>query len=176
VTEELDRQVRLALRHRRRSRIVPIFLVVFAIGASACAYLWVTYADQLRAEVSDTPLATGSTIATNGKQPLSRADFDTFERQTADSFHSTAGNLEVQKADLKRLSDQVTDLAGKVDALRNAAATGPTLAPIQNSISAQPAVRRSAAIAPRKKPQGPKAPGPISIGGAPLPPATAPDR
>jgi hypothetical protein len=177
VTDELDRQVRVALQRRRRSRIVPIALIVFAISASGCAYLWVTYGDQLRTAVFATAPATGSAAATTGEQSVNRADFDTFERQTAGSFQSAAASLEAQKADLKKLSGLVADLAAKVDALRNAAATAPTSAPIQNSISAQPvASPRSAAITPRKTPQGPKSPGPISVGGAPLPPAPSPDR
>jgi hypothetical protein len=174
VTEELDHQARPVL-HRRRSRIVPVALIVFALSASACIYLWVTYGDQLGTAVFATPPGTGSAFDTSGKQPVGRAEFDTFVRQMADSLQSTAGNLEVQKADLKRLSDQVADLAAKVDVLRNAAA--PTSAPIQNSISAQPVVPpQSAATASRTKPQGPKSPGPTSVGGAPLPPATAPVR
>jgi cytoskeletal protein RodZ len=171
VTDELDRQVRVALQRRRRSRIVPIALIVFAISASGCAYLWVTYGDQLRTAVFATPPATGSAVATSGEQSVSRADFDTFERQTAGSFQSTVESLEAQKADLKKLSSLVADLAAKVDTLRNAAATTPASASIQNSISPQPVASPGSAVAPRKKPQGPKSPGPISVGGAPLPPA-----
>ena len=165
MTEELDHQVREALRHRRRSPIVPIVLIVFAIGAGLCAYLWVTYGDQLRTAVSATSTVAGA--ATEKEQPVTRADFDRSERQTADSLQSMASSLEAQKADLKGLSDMVADLAAKVDALRNAAAA-----------SAQPAVvpPPPSVIAPRKKPQGPKKPGPISVGGAPLPPAPASDR
>jgi hypothetical protein len=173
VTEELDHQVRLALRHRRRSRIVPVALILFAISASACAYLWVTYGDQLRTTVFATPPATGSAAATSGDPPVSRADFDSFKRETTDSVQSMLNSLEAQKAELKRLSDQAVDLQAKVDALRNAAATASTSAPIQNSNVVPP---RSAAIAPRKKPQGPKSAGSISVGGAPLSPATAPNR
>ena len=174
MTEELDQQVREALQRRRRSRIVPIALVVFAVGASACAYLWVNYGDQVRTAMFAIPPATGSTVAASGEQPVSRADFDSFERQTADSVHSATQNLESQKADLEKLSGQVADLVAKVDALRNAVATIPASPQIQNSISVPPVSQpRPAAIAQRKKPQAPKA-GPISVGGAPLPPA--PDR
>jgi hypothetical protein len=177
VTDELDHQVRVALQRRRRSRIVPIALIVFAISAVGCAYLWVTYGDQLRTAVFATPPATGSAVAASGEQPVSRADFDSFERQTAGSFQSAVESLEAQKADLKKLSDQVADLAAKVDALRNVAAPTPASASSQNSISPQqPVASPRSAVAPRKKPQGPKSPGPISVGGAPLPPTPSPDR
>jgi hypothetical protein len=168
VTDELDHQIRLALRRRRRSPIVPIALVVFAISV-ACACLWANYGDELRT-VFAMPPAIGLAEA-SGEQPVSRADFDTFQRQTTDSLQSTAENLEAQKADLKRLSDQVADLGAKVDALRSAPATAPASPPIRNSIPAQPVIPpRSAAIAQRRKPQVPKPTGPISVGGAPLPP------
>jgi hypothetical protein len=88
VTDELDQRVREAPQRRRRSRIVPIALIVFAVGASACAYLWVNYGDQVRTAVFATPSTTGSTVAVDGEQPVSRPDFDSFERQTADSIHS----------------------------------------------------------------------------------------
>jgi cytoskeletal protein RodZ len=170
VTDELDQQVRKALqRPRRRSRNVPIALIVFAVGASACAYLWVNYGDQVRAVLIQPP-STSSTVATDGQQSVSRADFDTFQRQTADSIHSATENLETQKADLEKLSGRVADLAAKVDALRNAAATAPASPTIQNSNSAAPPVGRPrpAIVAQRKKPQASKG-GPISVGGAPLP-------
>jgi hypothetical protein len=95
VTEELDHQVREALRHRRRSPIVPIVLIVFAIGAGVCAYLWVTYGDDFRTAVFATP--TGATAPAGKEQPVTRADFDRSERQTADSLRSMANSLEAQK-------------------------------------------------------------------------------
>jgi cytoskeletal protein RodZ len=176
VTDELDQQVRKALqRPRRRSRVVPIALIVFAICASACAYLWVDYGDQVRGLLAQPP-ATSSTVAADGQQPVSRADFETLQRQTADSIHAATANLEAQKADLEKLSGRVADLVAKVDALRNAAATAPASPPIQNSSSAPPVGRsRPAIVAQRKKPQAPKG-GPISVGGAPLPPAPLIDR
>jgi hypothetical protein len=79
VTDELDQQVRKALqRPRRRSRVVPIALIVFAICASACAYLWVDYGDQVRGLLAQPP-ATSSTVAADGQQPVSRADFETLQ-------------------------------------------------------------------------------------------------
>ena len=173
MTEELDHQVRLALRRRRRSRVVPVALILFAIGGSACAYLWVNHGDQVRTAMFAQPPATSSTIAASGGQSVSRADFDSFQRQTADSIRSATEKLDGQKADLEKLSGQVADLTAKVDALRNATATAPTSAPMQNSTVVPP---RSAAITPRKKPQDPKSAGSISVGGAPLPLATAPNR
>ena len=169
VTDELDQQVREALKRRRRSRVTPIVLIVLAVIASACAFLWRNYGDQVRTAMFAMPPATGSTVAASGEQPVvGRADFDSFERQTANSIRSTTQNLEAQKADMEKLSGQVADLAAKVDALRNAVATAPASPPIRNSISAPPVgLQRPAATTEHKKPQAPKA-GPISVGGAPL--------
>jgi len=164
VTDELDHQVRKALRRRRRSRLFPIAVIVFAVCATACAYLWVNYGTQTRTAVFATPQAIDPMTA-RGEPSVRRADFDAFERQTTDSLRSATENLEAQRADLKTLSDQVTDLAAKVDALRNAAATAPASPPI-----AQPVVPpRPARIAQRKKSQAPKSDGRVSVGGAPLP-------
>jgi hypothetical protein len=153
--DELDQQVRTALGRRRRSRMFPIALIVFTICAGACAYLWVDHGAQIRTAIFATLPAT-SPAAASGEQPVSRADFDTFQRQTADALQSAIENLEAQKADLKKLSDQMTDLATKVDALRNAEATAPISPPVKNSISAQPVVPpRPPALAQSKKPQAP---------------------
>jgi hypothetical protein len=176
MTDELDRQVRTALRRRRRSRMFPIALIVFAICAGTSAYLWINHGNQVRTANFATPQATGPAAAI-GEQSVSRADFDIFQRQTADALHSASENLEAQKADLKKLSDQITDLVAKVDALRNAEATAPISPPVKNSISAQPVVPpRPAALAQGKKPQAPRPTGSISVGGAPLPIAPPSDR
>jgi hypothetical protein len=131
--------------------------------------------DQLRERIQTAVLATPQVTdptAVSVEQSVSCADFDAFERQMTNSLRSGAESLEAQKADLKTLSDQVIDLAAKVDALRNATATAP-IAPIQNSISGQPVVPpRPAAIGKR----APKPTRPISVGGAPLPIVPPPDR
>jgi cytoskeletal protein RodZ len=171
VTDELDDQVRKALRSRRRSRLFPIAVIVFAVCATACAYLWVNYGTQIRIAVFATPQATDPTTA-RSEPSVGRADFDTFERQTTDSLRSASENLEAQKAALKTLSDQVTDLVAKVDALRNAAATAPASPPIAQTVVPP----RPATIVQRKKPQAPKSAGRVSVGGAPLPIAPPSDR
>lgn len=163
MTDELDDQVRMALQRRRRRPMVPIVVIMFGIIASACAYLWVNYGDQVRTAVFATSPATASKVASD-QEPVSRPDFDAFERQTADSLQSAAENLEAQKADLKRLADEVAALSAKVDALQSATSS------ISAQTSVAPAVPpRPATIVPRRKPPASKSTGPISVGGAPLP-------
>lgn len=160
MTEELDRQIRPVLRRRRGSRLVPVGVVVFAVIASACAYAWVNYGDQVRTAEFGEPATTAPETA-GGEGPVSRADFDAFRQQTADSLRSTLEGLDAQKADMKRLSDQLAALSAKVDAQQGAAASIPVQAPI--------VAATTPAIVQRKKPLAPKPSGPISIGGAPLP-------
>ena len=171
MTDGLDHQIRMALRRRRRSRPLPIAIIVFAICATACAYLWVKYGAQIQTAVLASPQATDPTTA-GVEQSVSRADFDTFKRQTTDSLRSATENLEAQKADLKTLSDKVTDLVSKVDALQNSAAISPAPPPIAQTVVAP----RPAPIAQRKKPQAPKSTGRVSVGGAPLPIAPPSNR
>jgi hypothetical protein len=176
VTDELDQQVREALqRPRRRSRIVPIFLIVFAIGASACAYLWLNYGDQVRTALFAIPRATGSPVAASEGQPVSRTDFEAFARPTTDTLQSMTVRLDAQQAGLKRLADQVAALSAKVETMQSATSSIPARTPI--ILAATPVVPpQPAAIAQRRKPPAPKFAGQISVGGAPLPPAPLLDR
>jgi uncharacterized membrane protein len=168
VTDELDHNVRTAMRRRKWPRIFPIAVILFVICACACGYLWVNRGNQMRTAAFATPQAAASTAA-GGEQPVSRANLDAFKRQTFESMRSATENLEAQKADMKKLSDQVTDLVAKVDALRDAKATAPASQPIKTLISGQPVVP------PRRK-HASKSTGPISVGGAPLPIAPPSDR
>src|SRR5271156_3825148 len=63
--------------------------------------------DQIRTAVFAIPSATSSTVAASGEQLVNRADFDAFERQTADTLQSMTAHLDAQQADLKALADQV---------------------------------------------------------------------
>jgi hypothetical protein len=162
----------MALRRQRRSRLFPIAVIVFAVCATACAYLWVNHSAQIRTAVFFAKPQTSDPTAASGEPSVSRTDFDSFERQTADSLRSTAENLEAQEADLKTLSDQVADLAAKIDALRNAVATAPVLSPTAQAVVPP----RPATTVQRKQPQAPKPASRASVGGAPLPIAPPSDR
>jgi hypothetical protein len=169
VTDELDQKVRSALQRRRRSRTVPILIILCAVVGSACAYLWVNFGDQVRPAIFGMPSATGSTVAASEEKPISRGDFEAFERPILDTLHSVTARLDAQQADLKKLADQVAGLSAKVETVPAATAVLPAqtaVAPI-----AAPAPPRPPTVAQRKKPTAPRTPsGAISTGGAPLPP------
>jgi hypothetical protein len=132
-----------------------------------CAYLWVNFGDQVRTAVFGIPPATGSTVTASAEQPVSRADFEAFERPTLDTLQSITARLDAQQADLKRLADQVAGLSAKVETLQGATSALPAqtaVAPV-----AEPVPPRPPTVAQRRKPAAPTMPsGPISTGGAPL--------
>jgi len=146
-----------------------------AIGGTS-GYLWLNYDSLARLAFADrssaAPQVDGSDTGVTQK------DFEAFRRKMADSLRSTTEDMDAQKADLKKLSDQVTALATKIDALQSSApATGSRSAPAELLPGSQPvAAARSPVIAARKKPPAPKTTGPISVGGAPLPPPPTSDR
>ena len=99
-------------------------------------------------------------------------DFQSFQRQTADSLQAAAQDLAAKKADLKSLSDPVSALTAKIDAWRAGPGTGALSAPTELQPGSEPPAARAPVIAARKKTSAPKPPGgSISVGGAPLPAA-----
>ena len=158
---QLDRQPFL---HRRgMAPRVLISVGVLAVIAGAFAYVWLNDDGLVQAISSAAQPAAGPVVASD-EETVNLRDFQSFQRQTSDSLQSVAQGIAAQKADLNRLSDQVSALSAKIDALQSAAA------PPQPAVPPQPPV-----TAARKKPPAPKTTGPISVGGAPLPP-TPPDN
>jgi cell division protein FtsB len=99
-------------------------------------------------------------------QPVALKDLQALQQQLAGSLQSNAQLLTGQQAEIKRLSDQVSALVAKVDALEHPPAQAS--APASASPAPTPA---PVAAAPRKRPAAPKTPAGISVGGAPLPSA-----
>jgi len=93
------------------------------------------------------------------------SDLQALQQQVAGSVQSTERLLAAQQAEIKRLSDQVVALSGKLDLLQR------PLASAQAALPA-PAPKPVAAAKP-KKPAPVQSTGAISTGGAPLP-ASAP--
>jgi uncharacterized coiled-coil protein SlyX len=158
---QLDQQPTL---HRRG--VAPSVLVsvgVLAVIAGAFAYVWLND-DGLVQAISSAAQPAAVPVVASDEETVNLKDFQSFQRKNADSLQSAAQDIAAQKADLNRLSDQVSALSAKIDALQSAAA------PPQPAVLPQPPV-----TAARKKPTAPKTTGPISVGGAPLPP-TPPDK
>jgi hypothetical protein len=151
-----DQQPILQQRGRSGLRALKA-VVVLAVIATVAAYLWVNYGDLVQ-PASGTAQPAVAPVVADGEEPATEKDFEALKRQVGKSLQTTLEDIDAQKADLKKLSDQVAALSAKIDALQNAAR--PTPQPV--------APARPPAVATRKKPPAPKTPGPISIGGAPL--------
>jgi uncharacterized coiled-coil protein SlyX len=144
-----------------RTRWLPIAIVAgLAVLAVASALLWNVWGDGLPALPSFTSAPAPAPAAVPDKA-VGLKDLEALQQQIAATTQSTAQSVAAQQAEIKRLSDQVSALAAKIEQLQNPApsAQAPALAPPP---PATPAARkRPAAATP--------APG-ISVGGAPLPP------
>jgi hypothetical protein len=157
--------------------VVPASVIVFALIATAGAYTWVNYGDQFRVTGTAEPAAPIAESAA-GEAPVSREEFDLFKRQTADALRSITETKADDKTVLLKLTDDLSALVARIDALQRASATAPPPAPpsSRNLVPVEPvASPRPGVVAQRRKPPTPKPTGPISVGGAPLPPLS-PDR
>ena len=148
----------------QRRHWIPIAVVaVLAVFAVTSALLWQVWGYGLPSLPSFSSV-TAPAPAEVPDKTVGLKEFEALQQQIAASAQSTAQSIAAQQAEIKRLSDQVSALAAKIEQLQNpapsaqaTAATPPPTAP------AAPAARRRPAAAP-KQPSG------ISVGGAPLPP------
>jgi len=131
----------------------------------ASAVLWRAWDDTLSFPSFASLAAPGAAPATApaevADKPVGSKEFRAAQQQVAGSLQATAQLVAAQQAEIKRLSDQVSALTAKIDALQNPAASA------QAAVPPPP----PAPAAARKKPAAaPKQPPGISVGGAPLPP------
>jgi uncharacterized protein HemX len=142
----------------RRSVLSTLVVVLLLAGTgSGSALLWRAYGNG--AAFPFFTSAADKAVATADK-PVRLNDFQAFQQQMTGSMQSTQQLLTAQQTEIKRLSDQVSALGGKLDLLQRpvAAAQGALAAPAP----------KPAAPAPKKKPPEAKPAGAISTGGAPV--------
>jgi len=143
-----------------------ILIVALLMGTgSGSALLWRTFGGG-----PILPPLTSTSVASAEKQP-GQGDLEALRQQITGSIQSTQQLVVAQQAEIKRLSDQVSALQGKLDLLQR---------PVTSAQAAMPAaVPKTVAPAPKKKSDVVKpvaakpvevkpTPGPISTGGAPL--------
>ena len=169
MTDDLDRQVREALKRRRGSPRVLLYVCILAAFGGTSGYLWLNYDSLVKLAFAERSSAAPEVDSSD--TGVTQKDFEALKRQMAESTRSTIEDMDAQKADLKKLSDQVTALAAKIDALQSSKpATDSLSAPAELRPELKPAApARAPFIAARKKPHAPKTTGGISVGGAPLP-------
>jgi uncharacterized coiled-coil protein SlyX len=156
--DDVDYQTR---QKPERRRWVPIAVVAgLAMFGAAAALLWHAWSNGLPALPSFTSItAPGAAPADVPDKTVGLRDFQAFQQQVTATMQSTAQLVAAQQAEIKRLSDQVSALAAKIDALQAPAAPAQAAAPV-------PPPPPPAA---RKRPAAAKLPPGISTGGAPLP-------
>jgi hypothetical protein len=167
VADELNQENELApklISHKRKGRVPGALVIAAALATIAvgAGYLWLNY-DRLVALYVAQPVAApavGITIDT-----VTSKDFQIFQQRTAESMQSAVQDIAALQTDMKRLSEQLSVLASKTDAVRIVEQPAAPLTPARPSV-----------VAPRKKPPIPKPAGAISVGGAPLPAAAAQDH
>jgi uncharacterized coiled-coil protein SlyX len=168
VADELDYEIYREGKQfpRRRGRVRTLLLVtaVLIVMATASAYGWLNYG-RLVQPASLAPSAATAAVAKDPEETVALKDFQSFQSQAAQSLQSINQEIAAQKAEVARLSDQLSALAARMDALQSTAASAP--------LPAAPA--RPASTAPRRRPAADRPAGPISVGGAPLPAAPAQD-
>jgi uncharacterized coiled-coil protein SlyX len=132
----------------KRGRIFSIAIVIaLVLVGVASAFLWHAYGDDLAAlpslasanGVSNAPTAHPASAAEKG---VGLQAFQAFQQQLAGQMQGETQLLASQQAEIKRLSDQVAVLSGKIDALQLSA----TPASVQKQIT--PPVRKKPAPAP----------------------------
>lgn len=171
----------VTLRKRRSFGVVGILALLLLVGAAG-GLLWLnldTVTDMLHGVASPASSSgSNSDVLASAPEPaVSAADFAAFQQQTGTSIQTATDLLNTQRAELKRLSDQIQGLTMQVTSLTNRieqmqqgrAVTAPTAAV---GVPAAPAA--AAPTAPRKRTPADRPSGAISVGGAPLP--TAPAR
>jgi hypothetical protein len=150
----------------RRSWLWAAGVAGLAIFGIASAFAWRAYDGgplTLPSLLSGTGQTAAPPAVAAADKPVTLKDLQALQQQIAGPLQSNAQLLAAQQAEIKRLSDQVSALAAKVEALEHPPASA------QASLPA--AAPSPAPAAPRKKPAAPKQPPGISVGGAPLPPA-----
>lgn len=162
----------------RRGLLSWILIVALLIGTgSGSALIWRTFGG---GPILTSLTSTTTAIATT-ERPSGRADLDVLRQEITGSVQSTQQLLAAQQAEIKRLTEQVSALSGKLELLQrpvtSAQAAIPAPAPkavvpapkkkpeIAKPVAAKPADVKPADVKPAEaKPTN----GPISTGGAPL--------
>jgi uncharacterized coiled-coil protein SlyX len=136
-------------KRRGPLKTVAVGLAIVGIGA---AFAWRVYF------ATPYPLfAFGRSASVTEPNTVALVEFRAFQQQTVAQLQSIAQGLAAQQAEAKRLSDQMTAVSAKLDALHSAISSARADIPAEPNTRPQP-----------KKPAKPKGSSDISTGGAPL--------
>jgi hypothetical protein len=161
VTDDLEREVRKVLGSQRR--FPSTLIVCFAIAGIAFAFLWLNHDRLLSSAFVAQPSASSPIVATVESTGVTREDIESLKQQIDGSSKLTTEDLNEQKADLKKLFDQVAALMDKIDALQADQKAMAAHAELQQKPAARPP------FIVRKKPVAPKPPDSSPTDGVQLP-------
>lgn len=147
--------------------VVTVMLACFGSGSALVSRAYglalPSFASVTSASVAS--VASPAAPVAAADKPVGLSDLKALQQQIAGSAQSTERLLaaqQAQQAEIKRLSDQVAALSGKLDLLQR---------PIASAQAALPAPAPKPVVAAKpKKPAAVQTTGSISTGGAPLPP------
>ena len=149
-SEELDPGVTLQPRTSSISLLIAV-IAGLAIFVGAAGYLLLNYE-----HLFDTAPAAQLPISVSVEETVSLEDFRSFQQDVAAQLDAVRQAAADQQADLRKLADQMSALAARVNNLQSAAVVPPVRPPVV-AMSKKPAARKKPAST-------------ISVGGAPLPP------
>lgn len=144
--------------------VIGVMLVCFGSGSALVARAYGMGLPTLPSFSSGTSVA--SSPAPVAVKPVALSDLQALQQQLAGSVQATERLLAAQQAEIKRLSEQVVVLSGKLDLLQRPLSSAQAALPTQ----APAAAPKPVAAAKPKKPAPVQTTGSTSTGGAPLPP------
>jgi hypothetical protein len=154
-------------------RWLPRILVValLAAGGSGAAFIVHASGGSLQSLAPQAVTPKGAAVA---EKPAAQAELDALRQQINTLNQSNQQLLAAQQAEIKRLTEQVGTLSGKLELLQRPvtsaqAAIAPVKPGIPMPVAKKDAAKPVAAAKPVPKPVDTRPTGAISTGGAPLP-------
>ncbi len=151
---EIDPNYRHEALQRRRYSGWLGFAAALLVIAGVSWFLWINHDALVKASV---PPVAAETVAAD--DAVSKKDFEALQLRNADAMKSMSDVVEGQRAEIRRLGEQVATLTATVSTLQTSTAS------VQPTAPPRPAV-----VAPPRRVPPPRPAGSISVGGAPLPP------
>jgi septal ring factor EnvC (AmiA/AmiB activator) len=127
-------------RPRRTTVMLAAFTAIAVMALAAVCYLWFTY------DRSIEPGSSGAVAAARAADPGAGVRLENLQaalQQTTSELEAINQNIAASKAEHQKLSDQVSALAARVDALQNAHPS-----PSASSIARQPSKKPMQALRP----------------------------
>ncbi|MFB9263022.1 hypothetical protein ACFFWD_07520 [Bradyrhizobium erythrophlei] len=146
-------------RSSRRVLWVLVFMVLLLSMSAAGAYFWTNVG-----EFAGTSAAreVPPMLSLSGEDRAALSEILSGQQKASDEIAELNRSIDAQRADLRRISDQITALTLRIDSLQN-----PTPSASSSPVSSSPPAQ--AVSNPAKKLMRPSRPqGPVSVGGAPL--------